>query len=122
MDKLFMSNANVLRVQEVPTNIRIEIHTQPKDAKKGLSRLLDKDKTIVYFEKIFLLIDAFKYLSRVRPDLRGKLGMYFSTLTSRLKEETMLKFVQGEIQVLLATEAAGMGCDIPDVIQVIQYG
>ncbi|KAF9157571.1 ATP-dependent DNA helicase sgs1 [Mortierella sp. AD010] len=34
----------------------------------------------------------------------------------------MFKFVKGDIDVLLATEAAGMGCDIPDVVQVIQYG
>ncbi|KAF9307801.1 hypothetical protein BG003_000172 [Podila horticola] len=38
MDKLFLSKANVLSVQEVSTNVRLEVHTQPKDAKKGLSR------------------------------------------------------------------------------------
>jgi len=122
MDKLFLSKANVLRVREAPTNVRLEVHTQPKDARKGLIRLLGKGKTIVYFEKITLLIDIFTYLPRVWPDLQGKLGTYYSTLSSKYKEATMLKFVQGEIQVLLATEAAGMGCDIPDVIQVIQFG
>jgi superfamily II DNA helicase RecQ len=122
MDKLFLSKANVLRVKEIPTNVRLEVHTQPKDAKKGLNRLLGEDKTIVYFEKISILIEVFKYLSRMRPDLRNKIGIYFSTLTSQHKAATMLKFVKGDIQVLLATEAAGMGCDIPDVVQVIQYG
>jgi len=34
----------------------------------------------------------------------------------------MTQFVEGDIHILLATEAAGVGCDIPDVIQVIQYG
>ncbi|KAG0010923.1 ATP-dependent DNA helicase sgs1 [Podila clonocystis] len=34
----------------------------------------------------------------------------------------MAAFVKGDLQVLLATEAAGMGCDISDVVQVIQYG
>lgn len=33
----------------------------------------------------------------------------------------MGKFKDGKINVLLATEAAGMGCDIPDVTHVIQY-
>ncbi|KFH67844.1 hypothetical protein MVEG_06575 [Podila verticillata NRRL 6337] len=122
MKKLFLSKANVLRVQEIPTNVRLEVHTQPVNAKHGLNRLLGKDKTIVYFEKISLLMDVFGYLSTTRPDLQGKLGVYFSTCTSRKKEETMIKFVEGDIHVLLATEAAGMGCDIPDVIQVIQYG
>ncbi|KAF9118529.1 ATP-dependent DNA helicase sgs1, partial [Linnemannia schmuckeri] len=122
MGKLFLSKANVIRVQEIPTNVRLEVHIQPKDAKKGLNRLLGKDKTIIYFEKISILIDVFKYLSRMRPDLRGRLGVYFSTLTSQYKEAVMTKFVEGDIHILLATEAAGMGCDIPDVVQVIQYG
>jgi superfamily II DNA helicase RecQ len=122
MDKLFLSKANVLRVQEIPTNVRLEVHIQPKDAKKGLNRLLGKDKTIIYFEKISILIDVFKYLSRMRPDLQGRIGVYFSTLTSQYKESVMTKFTEGGIHILLATEAAGMGCDIPDVVQVIQYG
>ncbi|KAF9117428.1 ATP-dependent DNA helicase sgs1 [Mortierella sp. 14UC] len=58
----------------------------------------------------------------MRPDIRSKLGVYYSTLNSRFKEATMIKFIKGDIHVLLATEAAGMGCDIADVIQVIQYG
>ncbi|KAF9410867.1 ATP-dependent DNA helicase sgs1, partial [Podila epigama] len=36
--------------------------------------------------------------------------------------ETMEKFKNGEFKILLATDAAGMGCDIPDVEHVIQYG
>ncbi|KAG0083247.1 ATP-dependent DNA helicase sgs1, partial [Podila epicladia] len=108
MDKLFLSKANVIRVQEIPTNVRLEVHTQPKDAKKGLNRLVGNDKTIIYFEKISILIDVFKYISRTRPDLRGRLGVYFSTLTSQYKEVAMTKFVEGDIHILLATEAAGM--------------
>ncbi|KAG0251927.1 ATP-dependent DNA helicase sgs1 [Mortierella polycephala] len=95
LDKLFLSKANILRVQEIPTNVRLEVHTQPKDAKKGLNRL---------------------------PDLQGKMGVYFSTLTSQYKEAAMIKFTEGDIHILLATEAAGMGCGIPDVVQVIWYG
>ncbi|KAF9342163.1 ATP-dependent DNA helicase sgs1, partial [Mortierella sp. AD094] len=33
----------------------------------------------------------------------------------------MSEFKDGKINVLLATDAAGMGCDIPDVTHVIQY-
>lgn len=122
LDKLFLPTVNVLRVKDIPTNVRLEVYTQPKDAKKGLNRLLGKDKTIIYFEKISLLIDVFKYLMSERPDLQNGLDVYFSTLTSQYKEATMSKFIKGDKHVLLAAEAAGMGCDIPDVIQVIQYG
>ncbi|KAG9072306.1 hypothetical protein KI688_000075 [Linnemannia hyalina] len=108
MDKLFLSKVNVLRVQEIPTNVRLEVHTQPKDAMEGLNPLLGKDKTIIYFEKISILIDVSKYLSRMRPDL-GRIGVYFSTLRSQYKESVMTKFAKGDIHILLATEAAGMG-------------
>lgn len=121
MDKLFLSKANVIHVQEIPTNVHLMVHTQPKDAKKGLNRLVGKDKTIIYFEKISILINVLKYILRRRPDLWGRLGVYFSTLTSQYKEAVMTKFMEGDIHILLATEAASMGCDIPDVVQVIQY-
>lgn len=121
-EKLFLDEAYVIHVQEDHTNLHLEVHMQPKDAMKGLSHLLGKDKTIVYFEKISLLIDVYMYLHCKRPDLWYKLDMYFSTMRPDLKEKTMCNFEEGKIHVLLATEAAGMGCDIPDVVQVIQYG
>ncbi|KAG0339768.1 hypothetical protein BG005_003385, partial [Podila minutissima] len=62
MDKLFLSKANVIHVQEIPTNVHLMVHTQPKDAKKGLNRL----------------------------------------------EAVMTKFMEGDIHILLATEAASM--------------
>ncbi|KAK3817843.1 MAG: P-loop containing nucleoside triphosphate hydrolase protein [Linnemannia gamsii] len=122
MDKLFLSEARVIRVQEMPTNVRLEVHTQPKDAMWGLSRLLGNDKTIIYFEKISILVKVHSYLCVMKPELEKTMGVYYSTLYSLFKEETMSKFINNEIHILLATEAAGMGCDIPDVVQVIQYG
>ncbi|KAF9369931.1 hypothetical protein CPB97_003162 [Podila verticillata] len=41
--------------------------------------------------------------------------------SSIVKDKTMLDFVDNKIDVLLATDACGMGCDISDVITVIQY-
>ncbi|KAG0311234.1 hypothetical protein BG000_006740, partial [Podila horticola] len=120
--KLFLSNANILRVTKKPSNIRLEIHTQPKDARLGLRCLLGTDKTIVYFEKISILIDTFRYVFHKRSDLQGCMGVYYSTLSPAFKKEIMEMFVESKIHILFATEAAGMGCDIPDVVQVIQYG
>ncbi|KAG0311237.1 ATP-dependent DNA helicase sgs1, partial [Podila horticola] len=109
-------------MNEVRSNVCLEVHTQPKDAMKGLHSFLHKEKTIVYFETIAVLIRVFKCLQWIRPDLRGRLGLYFSTLDEQYKRTTMKKFVDGDILILLATEAAGMGVDIQDVVQVIQYG
>ncbi|KAG0014077.1 ATP-dependent DNA helicase sgs1, partial [Podila clonocystis] len=46
---------------------------------------------------------------------------YFSARVTSAKDEAMLKFINNETDVLLATDACGMGCDISDVITVIQY-
>jgi superfamily II DNA helicase RecQ len=120
--KLFLSQAEIIRVNEVRTNVRLEVHTQPKDAMKGLHNFLRNEKTIVYFETIAVLVRVYKFLQWIRPDLRGRLGLYYSTLDDRHRRTTMKKFVDGDILILLATEAAGMGVDIQDVVQVIQYG
>ncbi|KAG9065519.1 ATP-dependent DNA helicase Q1 [Linnemannia hyalina] len=85
--KLFLSKATMIRVNEVRMNVRLEVHTQPKDAMKGLHSLLHKEKTIVYFETIAVLIRVFKCLQRIRPDLRGRLGLYFSTLDEHTVQE-----------------------------------
>lgn len=119
---LFLGQAMTIRVNELRTNVRLEVYTQPKDAVRGLHGLLRNGKTIVYFDSIAGLIGVFFHLQLTRRDLRGRLGLYFSTLDEHFKTTTMSKFVKGDILVLLATEAAGMGVDIPDVVQVIQYG
>ncbi|KAF9279457.1 ATP-dependent DNA helicase sgs1, partial [Mortierella antarctica] len=121
MDKLFLSEANVLHVQDVHMNVCLELHTQPKDQMKGLNCLLNKEKTIVHFEKISVLLNVLQFLQDKRPDLQGKVDVYYSTLTPIYKDKVMCNFMESKIHVLLATEAAGMGCDIPDVVQVIQY-
>ncbi|EJF59392.1 hypothetical protein DICSQDRAFT_65206 [Dichomitus squalens LYAD-421 SS1] len=33
----------------------------------------------------------------------------------------MSQFLEGDIDILLATEAAGMGCNIPDIARVVQF-
>ncbi|KAF7291219.1 p-loop containing nucleoside triphosphate hydrolase protein [Mycena indigotica] len=37
------------------------------------------------------------------------------------KKDTMSHFRSGEVKILLATEAAGMGCDIPNIELVVQF-
>ncbi|KAG0364311.1 hypothetical protein BGX24_004685 [Mortierella sp. AD032] len=46
---------------------------------------------------------------------------YFSDLSTGAKIKRMRMFKEGKIRVLLSTEAAGMGCDIPDIARVIQF-
>lgn len=122
-DMLFLSNAQVIQVTDIRTNIRLEVQTFPgRFHLKCLGSRLDQQKTIVYFETITLVIAAFEHLNATRPDLQGKIEVYYSTLDVRYKANAMRRFMNNEAHVLLATEAAGMGCDVPDVVRVIQFG
>ncbi|KAF9542086.1 hypothetical protein BGW38_009802, partial [Lunasporangiospora selenospora] len=46
---------------------------------------------------------------------------YYALYSEDYKRITMEQFKRGDFSVLLSTEAAGMGCDISDVIRVVQY-
>ncbi|KAJ7235802.1 P-loop containing nucleoside triphosphate hydrolase protein [Mycena rebaudengoi] len=50
-----------------------------------------------------------------------EIALYHSRRSKRSKRIIMEKFRTGEIKILLTTEAAGMGCDIPHVEQVVQF-
>ncbi|KAF9947481.1 ATP-dependent DNA helicase sgs1 [Mortierella alpina] len=92
---------------------------------EGLEFLLDFKKTIAYFDKLDELTKAFRHLARKaralepRPD--HQIGCYLADLTAEIKKTHMSKFQLGEIRVLLSTDAAGMGCDISDVLRVVQF-
>jgi len=112
----------------------------------------DDKKTIVYFNKLETAEDACDYLKKVvfrRKKLSdgktnhlnqstttdsvsslskteildaSKIEVYHSFKSKMHKETVMDDFLSGRISILLASEAVGMGCDIPDVIRVVQFG
>ncbi|KAF9271138.1 hypothetical protein BGZ74_006449, partial [Mortierella antarctica] len=53
--------------------------------------------------------------------LVGKIACYHAGLSELYKAKAMDDFKTGKILILLATEAAGMGCDIPDIARVVQF-
>lgn len=83
--------------------------------------LTDQRKTIVYFESIQDLHRAHRHLLSL-SGRNGQFASYFAMLSDEYKSETMEKFRNGKVRVLFATEAAGMGCDISDIVCVIQFG
>ncbi|KAG0256442.1 hypothetical protein DFQ27_005743 [Actinomortierella ambigua] len=122
-EALFLTDAKEIHVMDIHENVRLEVHTQPAtEPARQLGKLLGNEKTVVYFEKVSPLLSVHQSLLSMRPDLRDKIGVYYSALTPSIKDRTMSSFIKGEIQVLLATAAAGMDWDIPEIIQVIQYG
>ncbi|KAF9342056.1 ATP-dependent DNA helicase sgs1 [Mortierella sp. AD094] len=121
-NQVFLSSSivKVIRVDDIRDNIQLEVHIfAAQNRVRQLAKLLDKTKTIVYFDNTTLLRDVQDKLKPLRSDLR--IDAYFSARIPSSKDETMLNFVDNKIDVLLATDACGMGCDISDVITVIQY-
>ncbi|KAF9372527.1 hypothetical protein CPB97_001188 [Podila verticillata] len=112
-----MSNAQLIQVTDIRTNIRLEVQVFPGRFRFNcLESCPDQQKTIVYFESITLVPAASEHLNATRPDLQGKIEVYYSILDPRYKANAMYRFLNNEAHVLLATEAAGMSCDIPDVV------
>ncbi|KAG0221571.1 ATP-dependent DNA helicase sgs1, partial [Actinomortierella wolfii] len=111
----------IIEVQDLRTNLYLEVQIfSGQHHVRTLASILDKKKTLVYFDTIALLRSVQDELVKLRPDLR--IDAYFSTRDDKSKDDAMEKFVKGDIDTLLATDAAGMGCDIPDIAHVIQYG
>ncbi|KIL55563.1 hypothetical protein M378DRAFT_134069 [Amanita muscaria Koide BX008] len=83
----------------------------------------DLPKTIIFTNSV----NATQHLCR---DLRQHYGYFFhphidflhAHRTAKAKRRIMKLFRQGMIKLLIATEAAGMGADIPDIELVIQFG
>ncbi|KAJ3884154.1 P-loop containing nucleoside triphosphate hydrolase protein [Lentinula edodes] len=63
-------------------------------------------QTMVFFDDISVALDALKHLS---------------DQSLRSKRRVMQEFRDGEIKILLTTEVAGMGCDLPHVQHVVQF-
>ncbi|KAJ7676762.1 P-loop containing nucleoside triphosphate hydrolase protein, partial [Mycena polygramma] len=84
--------------------------------------LVELVQTMVFFDDINLAMEALEYLrDLLPPSARGSIALYHSRRSKRSKRIVMEKFRNGEIKILLATEAAGMGCDISHIEQVVQF-
>ncbi|KAG0013370.1 TNF receptor-associated protein 1, mitochondrial [Podila clonocystis] len=90
----------------------------------GMALEQTKDKLFLSKAQVIQVTDVRTNirLEETRPDLQAKIETYHSTRDDRYRARAMNRFIKNEVHVLLATEAAGMGCDVPDVVQVIQYG
>ncbi len=80
-----------------------------------------KQKTLMYFPTIKLLIDFYTFLSQNEPEIAEVTGKYFGTLKKEERDEVLSEFTTGEMQYVLATKAFGMGIDIPDICNVYHY-
>ncbi|KAF8338569.1 hypothetical protein F5887DRAFT_1062442 [Amanita rubescens] len=69
---------------------------------------LDKDGNVLPFHQTLIFFDNIK------------LSLHALKCTN-LKKIVLRDFQKGKIKILLTTEAAGMGCDMPHIEQVVQF-
>ncbi|EJF60637.1 P-loop containing nucleoside triphosphate hydrolase protein, partial [Dichomitus squalens LYAD-421 SS1] len=79
-------------------------------------------KTMVFFDDITASMKARRWFQKRLPAaLYPRVRCYNARRGELSKGLVMSQFLKGDIDILLATEAAGMGCDIPDVAKVVQF-
>ncbi|KAI7822050.1 P-loop containing nucleoside triphosphate hydrolase protein, partial [Gamsiella multidivaricata] len=123
------SDVTVIKANTDRQNVRYEVRVSndSRSCHEDLEFLLDFKKTIVYFDKMNDMMAVYRHLrikaEASQPSLRqSDIIAYFNAdLKTETKELYMLKFKRGEIRILLSTEAAGMGCDISDILRVVQF-
>ncbi|KAG0221890.1 hypothetical protein BGW42_007198, partial [Actinomortierella wolfii] len=94
----------------------------------ALAAFLDSKMTIVYFDNMSDMTESYRHL-RIKVREAGptsavracQIVKYFADLSPRTKAIFMSKFKQGTIRIMLSTDAAGMGCDIHDILRVVQF-
>ena len=81
-------------------------------------------KTTVFMDSRALVCSTTTALiTRLPPQSRSAdiICDYSTALSEGRRKDIMEKFVTGECRILIYTEAAGMGVDVPDVLRVIQW-
>ncbi|KAF8210857.1 P-loop containing nucleoside triphosphate hydrolase protein [Mycena galopus ATCC 62051] len=76
---------------------------------------IKKRKAFVYADNIATGVEIADHLEE------GLIRPYNAALSKEYRREAMRLFKSGEIRVLVCTDAAGMGCNIPDIDLVVQW-
>ena len=81
--------------------------------------LFYKKKCLIYFPTVALIEDFKTYLCLYNYD--KKVVTYYATMKKNDKKESGEHFRNGEVKIMLATKAFGMGIDINDIEVIIHF-
>ncbi|KAL1717570.1 P-loop containing nucleoside triphosphate hydrolase protein [Schizophyllum commune] len=90
----------------------------------SVTEVSDIKKTFIYADNIQSGIEIEDHLEDLLPpDLqsRGIIRPYNAAFSKDYRSEVMRLFREGVVRVLVCTDAAGMGCNIPDIDVVVQW-
>ncbi|THH15238.1 hypothetical protein EUX98_g9497 [Antrodiella citrinella] len=98
---------------------------------EGVENPADIPKTMVYLDNIQ---DGSKVIDHLRSllikrnptmaateDADHLIRPFNATMSSEYREAAMDAFRNGKLRIMICTDAAGMGCDIPDIDVVVQW-
>ncbi|TDQ32147.1 helicase-related protein [Aureibacillus halotolerans] len=79
-------------------------------------------KVLIYFPLVKSIFNFKNFLERYADQsITDKVSEYYGRLKKEEKNESFLRFKDGNSKVMLATKAFGMGIDIPDIDTVIHF-
>ncbi|EUC67561.1 DEAD/DEAH-box helicase, partial [Rhizoctonia solani AG-3 Rhs1AP] len=84
----------------------------------------DIPKAIVYIDDVVdVTLAVITLTSWLHPSLQdlGLIMPVHAWMPSSYRSDAMARLFLGLVRIIICTEAAGMGCDIPDIERVIQY-
>ncbi|KAI9069772.1 P-loop containing nucleoside triphosphate hydrolase protein, partial [Trametes sanguinea] len=90
---------------------------------KGVKEAKDIPRTLVFVDEIHKCHAVTHRLRGIAGEhLRDYVKFYHAQRVQSAKDDVLELFRNGQVRVLIATEAAGMGVDIPDIELVVQFG
>lgn len=114
-------SSNMLRTN---LDLRFEIYDDGKAKLVALEKLLDAyrdEKIIVYAHRKQSKTQGTRALADQFSELGHRCAPFDADLPMEVKDETVARFAAGDIKVVFATGAFGMGVDIPDIRGVIHF-
>ncbi|KAH7906547.1 P-loop containing nucleoside triphosphate hydrolase protein [Hygrophoropsis aurantiaca] len=81
-------------------------------------------QTFIYADNIAVGTDIVDHITELLPDSLQQLGLirpYNAAHSKKYRQRVMEMFRRGEVRVLVCTDAAGMGCNIPNIDLVVQW-
>ncbi|KAF5362726.1 hypothetical protein D9758_011673 [Tetrapyrgos nigripes] len=91
---------------------------------EDVQRREDIPKTFIYYDNIMGSVDMEDHLNTLLPrHLRneGLVRLYSAGYSNEYRDKVMTQFKVGKVRVLICTDAAEMGCNIPDIQVIVQW-
>jgi len=110
--------------QDSGKNKRIEQHVQFLSEGQKKSKIVEELRRLQPGDKVIVFVNAKKHADVMGRQLEGSgfsVGVLHGGRSQDQREDTLEKFRSGDIQILVATDVAGRGLDIPDVTLVVNY-